>query len=214
MEEIKRVPLFPLGVVLLPQMKLQLHIFEQRYKTMIVECLEEEKDFGIVYYDGSDIKSIGCMAHIQQVLKRYDDGRMDILTSGTTRFEIKKIYQEKTFLEADVLYFDDDDVEDVPVQSNVSEKAQALLLEVATITKQNPEDILPDSSNLQSLSFIIAAVNGFTNEEKQKFLEMHSVAHRINKGIEALEQIIERIKINQKIKNIVSGNGHLPELFK
>ena len=43
------IPLFPLGVVLLPQMKMPLHIFEERYKVMINECIDQGKPFGIVY---------------------------------------------------------------------------------------------------------------------------------------------------------------------
>ena len=85
------IPLFPLGLVLLPQMPLPLHIFEERYKLMIGECLEKKKEFGIVYFNGTDIQAIGCTASIQKVLKRYDDGRLDILTQGENRFEIKEM---------------------------------------------------------------------------------------------------------------------------
>jgi Lon protease-like protein len=51
----KRIPLFPLGLVLLPGMPLQLHIFEERYKLMISECLSGDKPFGIVQFDGMEI---------------------------------------------------------------------------------------------------------------------------------------------------------------
>ncbi|MBW2640336.1 MAG: LON peptidase substrate-binding domain-containing protein [Deltaproteobacteria bacterium] len=60
------IPLFPLGVVLLPQMELSLHVFEERYKVMINECLEQEREFGVVHYDGTDIRSIGCTAKIMR----------------------------------------------------------------------------------------------------------------------------------------------------
>jgi ATP-dependent Lon protease len=80
------IPVFPLGVVLLPQMKMPLHIFEKRYKVMINGCIDQEKPFGIVYFDGKQIQKIGCAASITKVLKRYGDGRMDILTIGEKRF--------------------------------------------------------------------------------------------------------------------------------
>ena len=64
------IPLFPLGVVLLPEMPMPLHIFEPRYKKMIGECLDENKPFGIVYYSGNKIRSVGCSARIVEVLKR------------------------------------------------------------------------------------------------------------------------------------------------
>ena len=64
------IPLFPLGLVLMPQMPLPLHIFEERYKLMIGECLAENKEFGIVYFNGTDIQSVGCTASIESILKR------------------------------------------------------------------------------------------------------------------------------------------------
>ena len=60
-------------------MVMPLHIFEERYKTMVNECLEKNEPFGIVYFDGKKIHRIGCSAHITEILKQYDDGRMDIL---------------------------------------------------------------------------------------------------------------------------------------
>ena len=93
------IPLFPLGLVLLPQMPMPLHIFEERYKLMIGKCLEKKKEFGIVYFNGSDIQAIGCTASIQRVLMRYDDGRLDILTRGENRFEINEMYDQKPYLQ-------------------------------------------------------------------------------------------------------------------
>ena len=86
MTQTHKIPLFPLGLVMLPDMLLPLHIFEDRYKQMILECTGEDKPFGIVLFDGQSIRSVGCMARITKVIKRYDDGRMDIMTRGSQRF--------------------------------------------------------------------------------------------------------------------------------
>jgi len=64
---------------------LPLHIFEERYKLMIAECMERHAAFGIVFFNGSDIQTTGCTASILKVLKRYHDGRLDILTHGEKR---------------------------------------------------------------------------------------------------------------------------------
>ncbi len=93
-----RIPLFPLEVVLLPHISLPLHIFEERYKLMIGDCLAQDRGFGVVYFDGSELKKVGCTAKIMRVLKRYDDGRMDIITRGEKRFVLKKIFDEKPYL--------------------------------------------------------------------------------------------------------------------
>ena len=82
------LPLFPLDVVLLPQESLPLHIFEERYKEMITECLEAqargaaEEEFGIVFAKDEKMETVGCSAHILEVTQRYEDGRLDIITLG------------------------------------------------------------------------------------------------------------------------------------
>ncbi|MGD9236544.1 MAG: LON peptidase substrate-binding domain-containing protein, partial [Desulfobacterales bacterium] len=68
------IPIFPLGLVLLPQMSLPLHIFEDRYKQMINACMANDGVFGIVYFSGKQFETRGCTARIVDILKRYDDG--------------------------------------------------------------------------------------------------------------------------------------------
>ena len=94
------LPLFPLDLVLLPGAPLPLHVFEPRYKEMIAECLDEKKPFGVVRSSSEGVAEIGCTAEIVEVTKRYDDGRMDILTRGVERFEVLQVHEERTFLEA------------------------------------------------------------------------------------------------------------------
>ena len=101
------IPLFPLGVVLVPDSQLPLHIFEERYKLMINMCLDEKKVFGIVYFNGNEVSNIGCTARILKVQKRYADGRMDIITCGDRRFLIHELIDEKAYLQAGIEYFDD-----------------------------------------------------------------------------------------------------------
>src|SRR5205807_355 len=102
--------LFPLDVVLFPGAPLPLHIFEPRYKEMIGECLEAKSPFGLVraHDDSNAVAGIGCSAEILNVIKRYDDGRLDILTTGRRRFEVLELDQERAFLRAEVMFFDDD----------------------------------------------------------------------------------------------------------
>ncbi|HUB18282.1 MAG TPA: LON peptidase substrate-binding domain-containing protein [Acidobacteriaceae bacterium] len=103
-----RIPLFPLNLVLFPGAALPLHIFEDRYKEMTAECLEEKKAFGVVRADGEQMSIVGCTARIVRVVQRYDDGRMDILCEGEQRFEIEGLDESRRFLQADVEFFEDD----------------------------------------------------------------------------------------------------------
>ncbi len=87
---IERFPLFPLGLVLLPREVVPLHIFEERYRLMIGECLKEEREFGIIWLADDALKDVGCAARIMQVLERFEDGRLNIAVQGTTPFRLER----------------------------------------------------------------------------------------------------------------------------
>src|SRR5438874_1093636 len=86
-EQVNReFPLFPLGLVALPGELIPLHIFEERFKTMMSECLEHEKEFGIVWLSDDGLRDIGCACEIERVLERLEDGRINLLARGTRPF--------------------------------------------------------------------------------------------------------------------------------
>ena len=94
------LPLFPLPVVLFPGAILPLHIFEDRYKQMIGECLENQWEFGVVLVRKESLETTGCTALIAEVVRKYDDGRMDIRVRGVRRFEILLLNRENAYLRA------------------------------------------------------------------------------------------------------------------
>lgn len=103
-----KIPLFPLDTVLFPGTALPLHIFEDRYREMVGECLRDEREFGVVRAQTDQMALVGCTAKIVRVMEKYDDGRMDILCEGDRRFEIEGLDDSRNFLQADVAFFDDD----------------------------------------------------------------------------------------------------------
>src|SRR5258708_39663963 len=108
------LPLFPLEVVLFPRTPLPLHIFEDRYKQMVGEGLENKSEFGVVLAGEKGIVSTGCTASGGKVMNSYPDGRMDILTLGRRRFEIILLNDEKSYLRGAVEFFDDEEFEAIP----------------------------------------------------------------------------------------------------
>jgi Lon protease-like protein len=208
------IPLFPLGVVLLPGLPLPLHIFEERYKQMIRECLDSGGVFGVVYYNGSQMKDAGCTARIAEVLKRYDDGRMDILALGEERFRIEDQDQTRPYLQGKVRRFDDAEEE-----LGDDEREQALrgllhLQELSRLTGQEGGAADTQAAELREISFVLAGAEGFSMDEKQAFLEMTSTRERIRRSVSALEKLIERLKLTLEIQRIIGGNGHPPSLLK
>lgn len=103
-----KIPLFPLEIVLFPGSALPLHIFEDRYREMIGECIAHNHAFGVVRAEGDQMALIGCTARVVRIVERYPDGRMDVLCEGVQRFEIEGLDESRRFLQADVQYFDDD----------------------------------------------------------------------------------------------------------
>jgi len=207
------IPLFPLGVVLLPQMELPLHIFEERYKVMINECLEQDRAFGVVHYDGTDIQSMGCTAKILDVIKRYEDGRMDIVTRGKTRFVIKDMDQSRIYLQAKVLFFEDELESPSDNDATLAGEVIHLLKDLDRISKTRRNYNSLAGLDLKRLSFLIPSTEGFTPEERQQFLEITSPRQRLTKCTAVLKTVIQRMKISLKINKIIGGNGDVKELL-
>jgi Lon protease-like protein len=212
MQSESTIPLFPLGLVLMPQIPLPLHIFEERYKLMIGECLAEDREFGIVYFNATDIQAVGCTARILKVIKRYDDGRLDILTRGQKRFLIKEICDDKAYLTASVTYFDDEKQADDSGWQDLADRGMALLKQFTSTLESEEGDDFTKKMDFKSISFLLAGCEGFSHEEKQRFLEMTSTGERLKKSVESLEDMIERMKITAKIHTIIGGNGNMKRL--
>ncbi len=200
------IPLFPLELVLMPSMPLPLHIFEERYKLMIGECLEQKKEFGVVYQKGSDMKKIGCTARIVQVLRRFDDGRLDIMTQGVKRFVIENIYEDKAYLQAEVVYFDDERDEGA---DNLMADGIKLLEQLDVMTGKKRDYRSLSRMDHKTISFVLSYNEVFSMEEKQSFLEMRSTRERITKSVESLRIMVKKEKLSREIKKIIGANGNL-----
>ena len=107
-ETLERFPLFPLGLVLIPRELVPLHIFEERYKLMIGECVEQGTEFGIVWLSDEGLKDVGCSARIDRVLERFDDGRLNVLVEGTTPFRLVRRIDDLPYPAGDIQPLSDD----------------------------------------------------------------------------------------------------------
>jgi len=198
MHETRIIPLFPLNIVLLPETPIPLHIFEERYKEMVNLCLESNSEFGIVLASASKVQTYGCTAHIEKVIHRYEDGRMDIQVRGVNRFKIIEISEEKAYLQAEVEFFDD--LETHEDLNELAEEGLAQIRKLQKITKR--EEFLEDleQMDLKTLSFYFSAAYGFTAEEKQHFLEIKSTAQRLEETVSGLKSVVKRIRMLKAIE--------------
>jgi Lon protease-like protein len=207
-----KIPIFPLEVVLLPGMILPLHIFEERYKIMIGECLAVYSEFGVVCCESSEMKNKGCSARIERVLKRYDDGRMDIATRGVRRFMIHSTSDDRPYLQAVVTYFDDAVEDDTEEIGELIEEGVKLLGQLNSMAGTRQDYTPLFELDRKAISFWISNSTGFTLDDKQQYLEMTSTSGRIRKSVNSLKKIVARMKVAQQVERIIRGNGSLRQL--
>jgi Lon protease-like protein len=188
------VPLFPLDIVLLPGVPLPLHVFEPRYKEMIEECLEEKKPFGVVRASSEGVAEIGCTAEIVEVTKKYDDGRMDILTRGVNRFEVIQVNDERSFLQAEIAVVDDEPGR--PAAQTVKEavRLHAEIVKLAGTEAEGPEE------NADNLSFLLAGSLPLDLDFKQKLLSTLSEAKRLEAVVGYLEAVLPGLRRASKAR--------------
>jgi Lon protease-like protein len=186
------LPIFPLDLVLLPGVPLPLHIFEPRYKEMIAECLEQKKPFGVVRASSDGVADIGCTAEIMSVTKKYDDGRMDILTRGVERFEVIEVNEDRSFLQAEISLVQDEG-EDEPGKPAADMVTQAVRLH-AEIAKLAGTELSGPDEDAGNLSFLLAGSLPLDLDFKQSLLATLSEAKRLEAVVGYLEAILPGLR--------------------
>jgi Lon protease-like protein len=207
------LPLFPLEVVLLPEELLPLHIFEDRYKTMIGECLEAKaagkgrQEFGVVLVKEHALSAVGCTARIINLTRRYEDGRMDILTVGKRRFEVLLINEEAPYLRGSVDYFEDEGP-DAP-----SDEAAVVAIErfrEAVRKLRHAADmpvVIPPPYHY--LSYRLAAGLPLDLEFKQQLLTLRNELERLTLVQRAMDMLLNQLHHVQESQKKAGGNGHV-----
>jgi Lon protease-like protein len=204
MAETGTIPLFPLNAVLFPHQPLPLHIFEPRYKTMIQDCVDSRKEFGVVLVHQGQLFQNGTCARIENILEKFDDGRLNILTLGKKRFRVKKLLETKEYLEGEVEYWDDDG----PVCQRAAElfqQVRRLLKIYAALTGKIEDQSLVDSFNAYGFSFFLAEINMYSLPKQQEVLEMTSARERLECGFKSLGALVEKLQLDRKLRDLL-GN--------
>jgi len=201
-QTIEGFPLFPLGLVLLPGEPVPLHIFEERYKVMIGECLDEEREFGIIWLADDALKDVGCSARITRVLERFEDGRLNIVVEGTVPFRLERRIGDLAYPAGDVELLDDEpDAADEALERTRS--AYADLVEQVTDTRPEPEALG------ELGAYGMAATLDIALPAKQTLLELRSERARLEQLEALFAEALKRIKTAERVAEQASGNGHL-----
>jgi Lon protease-like protein len=194
-------PLFPLGVVALPGELIPLHIFEERYKTMMNECLRDEREFGIVWLSDDGLREVGCACAIDRVLERMEDGRMNLLARGTRPFRVLERQAHLPYPAGVVEFLEDrgDELDAKLLQG--AHEAYAELVKRAT-------DRSPDEEELAGMSaYAMAATVDFGLDAKQGLLDLRSENARLRLVTRLFRAALKRLDLVDRAQERARSNG-------
>jgi Lon protease-like protein len=198
---VRDFPLFPLGLVALPSELIPLHIFEERYKTMIGRCLEDESEFGIVWVADQGLREVGCACEIAEVLERLPDGRINLVARGTRPFRIEERQEELPYPAGTVEFLADSDEDADEEAARAAHEAYADLVRQAT-------DRTPDPDEIQLMSaYEMAATVEFGLDAKQGLLDLRSESARLRLVARLFRAAIKRLDFVERAQARARSNG-------
>jgi ATP-dependent Lon protease len=215
---IKHLPLFPLPLVLLPNEFLPLHIFEDRYKQMLKDAMEDRKLFGISYFEPQDelstkpaVGTIGCVAEVREN-QALPDGRANLLTMGVVRYRlIDYVETSDPYFVGDVIFFEDEDESDEDLQP-LADEVYTLFERVAkaAFKLSGGRGRFPEipKAEPEQLSFLVTAAFNLDNPLKYQLLETTSTSDRLEKLRDILNQAVDKMEDSAEIHKIAQTNGH------
>ena len=195
------LPIFELPLAIVPAEQVPLHIFEERYRLMIAHCLEEDAPFGIVFGDDSGARAIGCSALVAEVLERYEDGRLDIVVTGSEPFRVLDRFEAQDWPAAHV--------EILPAEAGDPDAGGPLLLARAAFA-----DLLtavggqPERAEAAEDAFTIAAQIEMPAADKQALLECDGESERLVSLEGALRKLIAGLQRSRQLAERAKSNGH------
>jgi Lon protease-like protein len=194
-------PLFPLGIVALPGELVPLHIFEERYKTMINECVRDEKEFGILWLSDDGLREVGCAMEIEKILERMEDGRINLLARGTRPFRVIE-RQGHLAYPAGVIQFVEDRPDAVsPELENAAHEAYADLVRRATDREPEIQDLT------EMTAYDMAATVDFGLDAKQGLLDLRSENARLRLVTRLFRAAITRLDLVDRAQERARSNG-------
>ena len=194
-EEIVDIQLFPIGITILPKDVVPFHIFENRYKKMVSDCIKDNTEFGIVYkLPNKNFVNIGCSVKIDRVYKKYDDGRYDIILRGMKRFRIVSSKKYEDIWHSEIRYIDEKyDSFDKKYFSKIHDKYLKLLI------------LLNKKNNFQSemdkqVSFDFTKNILLPNQIKQDIIRLENEKERLRYINNFLTELLNDSEIKQNKK--------------
>lgn len=197
------LPIFELGLAIVPGEQAPLHIFERRYRLMIAHCLEREVPFGIVLRDDGGARSVGCSAEVTEVVERYEDGRLDIVVTGLDPFRVLDRFEAADWPAARIvtIAFSGPSA-DCESELQSARAAFSELLEAVGARKER--------ADAAAAAYAIAAQVEIPPTEKQALLEAGSERDRLIALEGSLRRLLAGLAKSRELAERAKSNGHAP----
>jgi Lon protease-like protein len=194
-------PLFPLGIVALPGEVVPLHIFEERYKTMMERCLADESEFGIVWLSDDGLREVGCACEITEIVERDEEGRLNILTRGTRPFRLLEREDHLPYPAGEVEFLSDREEAIDGSLTALARETYAELVERATDNRPEPLELAKMSA------YDMAATVDFGLDAKQGLLDMRSENARLRLITRLFRAAMKRMEFVSHAQTRARSNG-------
>jgi Lon protease-like protein len=196
------IGLFPLELVLLPGERVPLHIFEDRYRELIGECLAEDAEFGLILENEDGLREVGTSTAVVELIDTFEDGRMNVLVEGRSRFRVLELTEGRSFQTAEVEPLEDDG--ELPT-SDEAEHALTVFRRLVSVAQA--DEIEEPAAGSPVLSFELAARVDFGHDLKQELLELPSERKRLRRLANLLEQAVVALVREREVRKRAAGNG-------
>lgn len=198
-------PLFLLDIVLLPTESTTLHVFEDRYKELAARCLEGEQQFGVVRAAGEGVAGEwGCATQIEEVVERYDDGRLDILVTGVEPIRVIEMENRFSYPSGRV-----ERISDEPAGYAEPEQAARTRAKFVALLKELRIDAI-DPEELSTLSaYEMAARIRLDPDDKEMLLELRDEGARLANLERIFTTAVRSVGAARKMAAHAQTNGHV-----
>jgi Lon protease-like protein len=185
----------------LPSEVVPLHIFEERFKTMIEECLVDDGEFGIVWMADDGLHDVGCACRIERVLERFDDGRINLLARGTRPLRIIERQRDLAYPAGVVEFLTDDPGTPRQELIDAAHAAYAELVHKATDRAPTPEELKPMDA------YAMAGTVDFGLDAKQGLLGLRSEDARMQLVARLFRAALKRLDFVDRAQARAKSNG-------
>ncbi|MEZ5178458.1 MAG: D-alanyl-D-alanine carboxypeptidase/D-alanyl-D-alanine-endopeptidase [Acidimicrobiales bacterium] len=195
--DVGTLSMFPLQSVLLPGAVLPLHVFEDRYRTLVDRCLAADADFGVVLISrgsevgGADVRTdVGTRARIVQA-QQAPDGRWGILALGMERLRVHRWLPDDPHPLADAEDWPDPDPgPDVAgALAGTEARLRRVLALRAELGEPGPSPTVPVEVDDPSLaSFHLTALAPLGDLDRHRCLAAAGIADRLARLDELLDE--------------------------